>query len=72
MDMQKKATPQQAARSAMLLSLIMKGRGLTDEELTAIDTLYAEWPQELKDKTAPFSELVRIEDEKASAHSPEK
>jgi hypothetical protein len=35
---------------------------LTSEEIQAIDTPYAEWPQSLKDKAGKMGKLVENED----------
>lgn len=50
---------QKAARMGMMFSLTVP---LTSEEIQAIDTPYAEWPQSLKDKAGEMGRLVENED----------
>ena len=63
---------QKGARSALVLDLTFRGIKLTDAEMRTVlegDIPFAEWPDELKQKTAPLSEIVRVEDERAAASS---
>ena len=61
---------QRAARIALFFDL---REPLTKAEaVAALDTPYAAWPESLKQKTGPLGELVRIEDERATAPSPGK
>ena len=58
---------QRAARIALFFDL---REPLTKAEaIAALDTPYAAWPESLKRKTGPLGELVRIEDERATAPS---
>ena len=61
---------QRAARVALMFG--MTAPMTREEAMTALDRLYAEWPETLKAKAGRLGELVRIEDERAASQSPEK